>query len=361
MTNRLPFGMLVFIGIAISYLGCAKQDDSHVRTIVVGGGLLSAPSITLFGTFVIFSPDGTTIAAGSRYVYPQDYLPIRLWRVRDGGLQCTLTMSAQYVSTLTAIAFDPSGRTLATGHWNDIKIWRVSDGALLKTLEPKSGGITDLSFSPDGRTLASCHSAGILILWDIESGSIIRSQWPPSIVEGPFLRAKFSPDGATLVTGVENGQIRILRVSDGGLVRTIGTNSLEMRGFVLAQNGTTLATSYWDGSVKIWRVGDGSLLSTIKTDSSTFCSLAIDATGELIAVGFVYREWREGIDALWDRRDYSVKLYRTSDGTLLHSLKGHKWDVTSVKFSPDGATLASGSMDMSVKLWDIRRLKEKGL
>jgi WD40 repeat protein len=349
--NRLLFGILVFCGIAISNAGCAAQDESHVRTIVVGGGLLSAPSITLGGAFAVFSPDGTIMATGSNYTSPEEKRPIQLRRVRDGSLQCTLAMDAQDLIGVTAIAFDPSGRTLATGHWYGIKGWRISDGALLKEITSDFGAAIDLSFSPDGKTLASCHSAGILVLWDTESGHIVRTQWPPSMVEGRFRKAKFAPDGKTLVTGTENGQIQILRVSDGAQVRTIGTNDLEMWSLVMAQNGRTLATTHVDGSIRIWRVSDGTLLSTISTDSSMVCSLALDPAGEILAVGFVYLEWRmeasKIFDVLLDKRDYSVKLYRASDGTLLHSLRGHKWDVTSVKFSPDGTTLASGSMDMS--------------
>ena len=34
-------------------------------------------------------------------------------------------------------------------------------------------------------------------------------------------------------------------------------------------------------------------------------------------------------------------------------LEGHTWDVTSVTFSPDGTTLASGSRDGTIKLWDV--------
>lgn len=34
-------------------------------------------------------------------------------------------------------------------------------------------------------------------------------------------------------------------------------------------------------------------------------------------------------------------------------LAGHAWSVNSVAFSPDGQTLASGSADDTIKLWDV--------
>ena len=40
-------------------------------------------------------------------------------------------------------------------------------------------------------------------------------------------------------------------------------------------------------------------------------------------------------------------------GELLSTLEGHLGSVRSVAFSPDGARLASGSDDHTIKLWDV--------
>jgi WD40 repeat protein len=45
-------------------------------------------------------------------------------------------------------------------------------------------------------------------------------------------------------------------------------------------------------------------------------------------------------------------------GKELATLKGHTGFVFSVAYSPDGKTLASGSYDKTIKLWDVATGKE---
>lgn len=52
-------------------------------------------------------------------------------------------------------------------------------------------------------------------------------------------------------------------------------------------------------------------------------------------------------------RNATLSLWRISDGVLLRVLEGHTGEVNSVAFSPDGQILASGSMDEQIHLWQI--------
>jgi len=52
--------------------------------------------------------------------------------------------------------------------------------------------------------------------------------------------------------------------------------------------------------------------------------------------------------------DTTVKLWEARSGRLLRTLEGHQDLVLSVAFHPQGETLASGSKDSTVKLWEAR-------
>ncbi|HEV7701145.1 MAG TPA: WD40 repeat domain-containing protein [Pyrinomonadaceae bacterium] len=56
--------------------------------------------------------------------------------------------------------------------------------------------------------------------------------------------------------------------------------------------------------------------------------------------------------------DKTVKLWQFATGIQIRSLDGHTGPVTSVAFSADGRTLASGSKDHTIKLWDVRTGRE---
>jgi WD40 repeat protein len=53
---------------------------------------------------------------------------------------------------------------------------------------------------------------------------------------------------------------------------------------------------------------------------------------------------------------FGVRIYDWPGTTLLHTFTGHRGPVTSLAVSHDGKTLASGSQDTTVLLWDLAKL-----
>ena len=56
--------------------------------------------------------------------------------------------------------------------------------------------------------------------------------------------------------------------------------------------------------------------------------------------------------------DGTIRLWKTRPGTFVAELPGHMEETSDVAFSPDGRTLASVNVKHSIKLWHIATRRE---
>ena len=234
-----------------------------------------------------------------------------------------------------SVAFSLDGTLLAMGSDDGIvRLWRVSDGALLRTLEGDTDRVSWVVFSPDGQALAT-KSNDAMRLWRVSDGMLL---WT---LDGYCMsNVAFSPDGQTLASASGDNlyTVQIRRVSDGALLRTLEGHTDYVFSVAFSPDGTLLASASGDKTVRLWRLADGMLLRTLEGHTENVFSVAFSPDGQTLASGSY---------------DHTIRLWQVSDGSLLHTLQGHTNTVISVSFSPDGQTLASESWDNTVRLWRV--------
>ncbi|WP_414588868.1 eIF2A-related protein [Scytonema sp. PCC 10023] len=271
---------------------------------------------------VVFSPDGKTIATGSRDN------TVKLWNLKGQELQ-TFQGHSSYV---TSVVFSPDGKTIATGSLdNTVKLWNLK-GQELQTFQGHSDYVTSVVFSPDGKTIASGSSDNTVKLWNL-NGQVLQTFKGHS---GSVNSVVFSPDGKTIATGSRDNTVKLWNLN-GQVLQTFKGHSSQVFSVVFSPDGKTIATGSSDNTVKLWNL-NGQELQTFKGHSNYVLSVVFSPDGKTIASG---------------SEDTSVKLWNLN-GQVLQTFKGHSRPVTSVVFSPDGKTIATGSTDNTVKLWNLK-------
>ncbi|MDE2997522.1 MAG: hypothetical protein OXU79_00415 [Gemmatimonadota bacterium] len=238
---------------------------------------------------------------------------------------------------VTSLRFSLDGDLLATGHLDGtIGMWDVEARQLMGVLEGRERLVFAMDFSLDGRILATGSSTRRIGLWDVEHRTLI------GYLDGhtDFVTALvFSPDGTGLASGAYSSDrtVRLWDVSARSETATLTGHTQGVNAAAFSPvDGRILATGSEDRTVRIWDVKTRVPIATLETRSPVR-SVAFSPDGAMLVAGS-YRT-----TAIWDMKTQEQ----------IAALQGHMGSVHSVGFLRDGATLATGSSDGTMLLWDI--------
>ena len=253
-----------------------------------------------------------------------------------------LTLEGHRSGILT-VAFSPDGRTLATGSWDTyVMVWDTETGKLLRTLDRHTDGVRAVAFSPDGSILASAGYDRTIRLWDVDTPE------QKLELEGhtDYVRAVvFSPDGRTLASGSYDRTIRLWDVDTPEQKQTLEGHTNGVLTLAFSPDGNRLASGSYDTTIRLWNIDTGEQLQTLREHKGTVSSVVFSPDGRTLASG-----GDDTTDLLYED---TILLWDAETGQLLQPLRGHQSDVYAVAFSPDSSTLASGSNDNTIQVWQL--------
>ncbi len=252
--------------------------------------------------------------------------------------------------------------------YGENKLWASPDGTLLaRTPQDYSiGGTNEITFAPNGQRVATangsiyCYPNGGCgsLLPGVATYAVPNLNLITLVHTLPIDRTiDYSPDGQLLATGeyAGNFRIRIRNAAALSVIRTLAGHSAgpERSGTFsvrFSPVNSLLASGGADGKVKIWRVSDGALLRTLligRELSPNVFTVAFSPDGRLIAAG---------TDGLRD-----IKVWRVADGTLVRAFSfGDEvfgYGQSNLAWTPDNVYLAAGRTvyptPLTIRFWNV--------
>jgi WD40 repeat protein len=278
---------------------------------------------------------------------------LRGWEWRWLWEQCRSDASSELLHlahAVNAVAPSPNGHWLAVQDEYDdpaVVIMDISDLAKPRETARFAGGEFP-AFSSLAGLLAYASATNVtgtgwrtrVHVWNPET----RQERSDIAFPGRCQGLAFSAGGDKVVTwSVHKGadQLTIWQVTDGKMIAAYPVKHSFFDGQVFAVSPDLSFAAIPGFSLQVIDLSTGKERWNVTGSNNFFGVTALSPDGKVLAAG-------EG------RTDASIHLFDAVSGKdLCPPLKGHRVVVGGLVFWPDGKTLASGSFDQTIRLWDV--------
>ncbi|CAE6538147.1 unnamed protein product [Rhizoctonia solani] len=260
----------------------------------------------------------------------------------------SLIIHEGHKSTVTSVAFSPDGKSVASGSRDaTVRIWDAHEPSPIG--EPLIGHIHEINsvaYSPLGNIMASASEDKTIRLRDVNTRRRL------GVLRGDhaFLSVAFSPDAKLIASGyggfysssLSSFSVQVWDVQKMAAAANpfIGHDKY-VNSVQFSPDGTRVVSGSSDRTILVWDVERRTTVAgPLNGHTDVVCSVAFSPDGLQIAASSV---------------DHTVSMWDAREGRLIgNPYEGHTRCVNSVAFSPRGTYLVSGGDDKTVRIWDVR-------
>jgi WD40 repeat protein len=163
---------------------------------------------------------------------------------------------------ITDLAISPDNRLVlaSTGNPNqsnapagDVIVWDAESGEEVLRLDGSlhNRKINSVDVSPDGQYALTASDDNTLILWELETGRLLRRF---AGHRGPVNVAVFSPDRRAALSASDDLSLILWDLASGQPIRRYTGHSQPITGLALSSDGRTFASTTGDDKIILWRV-----------------------------------------------------------------------------------------------------------
>ena len=180
----------------------------------------------------------------------------------------------------------------------------------------------------------SAAGDGMVVSWDLtdpENGHLIAK------LSNSIYALHYHPGTGLLVAGHNYEGVHLLDVNRKVEVGSLQTSNAQI--FDIQSFGPNMFVASGDGSVRKIHVSELRTLKTTQVSEKSARTMAIHSGRGEVAVGF---------------SDNSVRIFDLDTLQVKYEWVAHENSVFTVRYTPDGNYLLTGSRDARLKAWDVR-------
>ncbi|KAL1297186.1 hypothetical protein AAFC00_004758 [Neodothiora populina] len=292
-------------------------------------------------------------------IYQRHHLISKSWMDQHSSPQ-HLAFRAHHRHVVTCLLFD-SDKILTGSDDTNINVYDTKTGVLRKRLEGHEGGVWALQY--EGDTLVSGSTDRSVRVWDIPTGKCLQTfQGHTSTVRCLVILkpAKIGvesdgtpimmPKEPLIITGSRDSTLRVWKmpkpgdpqIHQAGPPANDSDNPYSLRVLqghhnsvrAIAAHGDTLVSGSYDCTVRVWRISNGELVHRLSGHSQKVYSVVLDHQRKRCISGSM---------------DNLVKVWSLESGQCLFNLEGHTSLVGLLDLSHE--RLVSAAADSTLRIW----------